>query len=294
MDRDHADRRQFRCMRCGRYAVTGTALTLLSHRIPDDPDGAWRLSHQIRLRQDPDKWPLIDSSNLDELLAVPLPRPPEQLRRFVRWLAAKTDADGFVRTPMDVRHEAAAICGTGKDGFGHLLPAAVSNGLVTSERDGVRLTMSGWEMANQPDEPASVTARAPWPLPSWVGRLSDDALRSLLNEVYGALNAGLVALPMMGARAAFDRAMDLILNEDKGSFASKISAMQSAGRLDARGAEILGYVIDAGSATAHRGWHPDADTVSVVILELENAIRDWFVRDNDAAAVRASTPARRR
>ena len=73
-----------------------------------------------------------------------------------------------------------------------------------------------------------------------------------------------------------------------------VAAMQSAGRLISRGAEILGYMIDAGSATAHRAWRPDAETVSAVIQELQSVLWDWFVRDGAAAAVKESTPPRRR
>ena len=87
-------------------------------------------------------------------------------------------------------------------------------------------------------------------------------LTFLAGEVYAAIDAGLLALPLMGARAAFDRAMFLLVGDPPGGFTAKLEAMKAKERLTDRDLAILKPMIDAGSAAAHRGWLPNADVLA--------------------------------
>ncbi len=136
------------------------------------------------------------------------------------------------------------------------------------------------------------TEAQPFSQPVWMSKLSDYALRSILDEVYRARDSGFLMLPLIGARTAFDRAMSLKVGDSKGGFREKLSAMQKAGLLDNRGAGILAPMIDAGNAAAHRGWVPTRDILDVVISEVERQLHDWFLRDDGASRVRSATPRR--
>jgi hypothetical protein len=131
-------------------------------------------------------------------------------------------------------------------------------------------------------------------VPGWLREISDEVLRGLLEETYRAINNGLLALPLMGARTAFDRAMDLKLGEDRGTFEEKLKAMKLANHADDREIRILKLMIDAGHAASHRAWLPTLDVLSRVMTELERKIWDWFFRDAAAEEVRKNTPARQK
>jgi hypothetical protein len=115
-----------------------------------------------------------------------------------------------------------------------------------------------------------------------------------LTETYRGIDVGLFALPMMGARASFDRAMDLKLGKDLGTFDAKLKALRASNLIDERAGKILRQMIDAGSASTHRGWQPDLQTVTSVMTEVQHTVYDWFVRDGAASAVTAVTPPRPR
>jgi hypothetical protein len=178
-----------------------------------------------------------------------------------------------------------------------LLDAVSQEGLISRGSNAVSLTAAGWKRINPSPEIASEAASEKSQtrsssMPPWVNSLKDEPLKGLLLETYRALEVDLLALPMMGARAAFDRAMELKLDGDYGTFPAKLKAMQEAGFLDSREAGILGQMIDAGNAAAHRAWQPTRETVDSVIGEAQHTIWNWFVRDDAASAVKAATPPR--
>jgi hypothetical protein len=139
---------------------------------------------------------------------------------------------------------------------------------------------------------AKTSGAAPISLPSWVSKLADPELRSVLDEVYRARDSGFLMLPLIGARTAFDRAMYLKIGDPKGGFNQKLSEMKKAGLLDERGAKNLEPMIEAGNAAAHRGWIPTREILDAVIIEVEHQLHDWFLRDVAAALVRTATPKR--
>src|SRR5690606_3509706 len=51
--------------------------------------------------------------------------------------------------------------------------------------------------------------------PNWANELNDDALRRVIDEVYQALNYGLIVMASIGTRTLLDRAMFLRVGDPK-------------------------------------------------------------------------------
>lgn len=128
--------------------------------------------------------------------------------------------------------------------------------------------------------------------PKWIESLDDGVLRSVIEEVYQALNAGMIVLASIGTRTLLDRGMFLRVGDPKGGFASKLDLMVERGHIgkDERG--ILEAITDAGSAAAHRGFAPNWKTLITIIEMAENFLHREFVLKTAAGEVRTATPAR--
>jgi hypothetical protein len=132
------------------------------------------------------------------------------------------------------------------------------------------------------------TSRRP---PDWRYHLPHE-VRSILEEVYSALDAGGQVLPMMGARTLVDLLMADKVG-DLGGFGAKLQALEDQGFISVNNAEILDAALDAGSAAAHRGYAPSAKDVQSVMDIVENLLQAVYVLDNVAKRLRKSTPPRR-
>jgi hypothetical protein len=113
-----------------------------------------------------------------------------------------------------------------------------------------------------------------------------------MDEVYQALNAGLIVLASIGARTLLDRAMHLRIGDPKGGFTAKLNLMVEGGHIGQSERNILEAMTDAGSAAAHRGFAPTQKTLSTIIDTIENFLHREFILKNAAGEVRAATPGR--
>ncbi|GGY11351.1 hypothetical protein GCM10007160_42980 [Litchfieldella qijiaojingensis] len=102
-------------------------------------------------------------------------------------------------------------------------------------------------------------------LPPWHRSLPATEER-LLGEIYRALHGEAFTLAMMGLRALLDVYMVGKVG-DQGGFTSKLKKLAEHGYLSAAQLELVEPAIEAGSAAAHRGFHPEPDAV-VAVLEL--------------------------
>ena len=100
--------------------------------------------------------------------------------------------------------------------------------------------------------------------PEWAEKLDDDVLRGVVDEVYQALNAGLIVLASIGTRTLLDRAMFLRVGDPKGGFANKLNLMFEKGHIGKDERDILEAITDAGSAAAHRGFAPNTKTLDTI------------------------------
>lgn len=121
-------------------------------------------------------------------------------------------------------------------------------------------------------------------MPEWIfpsGQISGDdkadKLSAPLRELYKALNADLLILSAIGARTCFDAASEYLGVDPALTFAEKLDALAAESHIsmdDRSGLEVL---VDAGSASAHRGWVPTVDEVNTMIDTLERFLKRSIV-----------------
>jgi hypothetical protein len=139
-----------------------------------------------------------------------------------------------------------------------------------------------------------------WPAPTkrnqpdWSQRLDriDRNLSSLFDDIYIAMNNDLRIMAVIGVRTVFDRASEL-LGVDAGlTFAEKITALESAGRISNDEKVVIEVLIDAGNAAAHRGWKPTPTELNNIMSILESFLYRAFIAGDDAQGIKASVPPR--
>lgn len=128
--------------------------------------------------------------------------------------------------------------------------------------------------------------------PDWADDLDDDVLRNVIDEVYQALNYGMIVLASIGTRTLLDRAMFLRVGDPKGGFGGKLDLMVENGHIGKDEKEILKAITDAGSAAAHRGFAPNANLLGTIIDTTENFLHREFVLKTAAGEIRTATPPR--
>jgi hypothetical protein len=130
--------------------------------------------------------------------------------------------------------------------------------------------------------------------PDWADELEDDVLRRVIDEVYQALNGGLMVLASIGTRTLLDRGMFLRVGDPDGGFGGKLSEMVDKGYIgrDERG--TLEAITDAGNAAAHRGFSPRPEMLNTIVAMVENFLHREFVLKTAAGQLRTATPPRRR
>lgn len=128
--------------------------------------------------------------------------------------------------------------------------------------------------------------------PRWAEGLSDEVLRDVLDESYLALNSGLRMLASVGARTLLDRSGNILVGDVKGGFEGKLSALATAGLISQSDKEALDAVADAGNASAHRGYAPEAERLNHIFDIIENFLERAFILTPVAAEIRKTTPPR--
>jgi len=112
----------------------------------------------------------------------------------------------------------------------------------------------------------------------------------LLDEVYVALHADSRRLAAMGARALIDEVIRKRVG-DQGNFKDGLDELVNKGLLSTDNRELIHAAVDAGHASAHRGFQPSPDDISTVIDIVENLIQNELLA-TPVAALRAATPSR--
>ena len=116
-------------------------------------------------------------------------------------------------------------------------------------------------------------------------------LRSVLQEVYRALDANSRLLPMMGARTLIDMLMvDKV--GDVGTFDDELRQLERLGVISSRNREVLAAALSVGSAAAHRGHTPNPEDVNAVMDIVENLLHAVYVLPGMADRLKKNTPPR--
>jgi hypothetical protein len=102
-------------------------------------------------------------------------------------------------------------------------------------------------------------------------------LNASLKELYGSLDNSLNMLAAIGIRTAFDIATELLKIDQEQTFARKLDDLVINGHIGAVDRSRLETLIDAGSASAHRGWRPNFGDLDTMMDVLEHFIEHAFV-----------------
>jgi Domain of unknown function (DUF4145) len=109
--------------------------------------------------------------------------------------------------------------------------------------------------------------------PAWLGKIQDQVIRGLLEEVYEALDADLRSIAAMGLRAVLDRIFEFAGADPELGFAKKLAALETQGDIGSREKENLLIMTDAGSAAAHRGWKPEPEELDSILEATETLLQ---------------------
>jgi len=151
---------------------------------------------------------------------------------------------------------------------------------------------------NNPAEVTAVVSFQPPRLwrraPDWMDQLEeiDPDLRDLLKQVYSAANDEQVKLLSMGIRAALDHVMIKMLGGDIGGFEQKLSHMVAQHHLTPLQKQNLEIVIDAGSASSHRGYRPPRDLINGMMMTMEALIQTHYITGPMLQTARGLIPPR--
>jgi hypothetical protein len=135
--------------------------------------------------------------------------------------------------------------------------------------------------------------------PNWYKRL-DKKFRAVLDEVYIALDNALLLIASTGTRTAIDK-----LIEDKignaGTFQQKIETLEKKNIVNNEEKKLLLTVIDAGSASAHRGFRPNKKLINHIMEITESIFYKVCIEPNErkdllkkAEKIQNKTPKRKK
>jgi len=135
------------------------------------------------------------------------------------------------------------------------------------------------------------TDKFPVGLPMRLRDSLPERLENLLSEVYIAIDHNILTLASMGLRAV----IDMVCVEqvgDKGGFKEKLNALCKLEIISTRQLGVLLTVVDAGNASAHRGFTPDQNGINTVLDVVEHLLSSVYVHPKGAAELAKKTPAR--
>lgn len=129
--------------------------------------------------------------------------------------------------------------------------------------------------------------------PEWLNDLLESKTRPIwrrLRDVYGALNAGLGVPAAAAMRTVFDIAAVLLGADPEASFEKKLNKLVDLGELASGDRKSLELLVDAGSASIHRGWEPDPAELNLLCTILESFVQRRFVFEKHTAKLDQSVP----
>ncbi len=122
-------------------------------------------------------------------------------------------------------------------------------------------------------------------VPEWLNMLIQsgkvDKLRIPLLELYSAVNSGMTVLSTIGIRTCFDIASELLGIDGSIPFFKKLEELSKSKALDEASCRRLSTLIDAGNASAHRGWCPDHHHLGALMSILENFLFEQFAQPEE-------------
>ncbi|WP_167334879.1 DUF4145 domain-containing protein [Mesorhizobium loti] len=142
--------------------------------------------------------------------------------------------------------------------------------------------------------------------PAWLERLNSyiehkksSDLEACLLQIYEALDHDLNILAAIGIRTAFDVASEVLGVDPEKAFEDKLKTMEGSGLITPSQRDDFEVLINAGNASAHRGWNPSFKDLDPLVGSLEHFLTDKFVTPqlrkkaaDGVAEVRSKVPQR--
>lgn len=130
--------------------------------------------------------------------------------------------------------------------------------------------------------------------PEWAHEIhfEDRVLGSLFDDVYTALSNNLGVLAAIGMRTVFDRASELLGIDTTKPFQQKLDELKIRDHITTKEKTVLGELIDAGSAAAHRGWQPRPKQLDAMMTILEAFLHRTFLLEGIGAELGKGVPKR--
>ncbi|ACH37446.1 hypothetical protein Gbem_0417 [Citrifermentans bemidjiense Bem] len=138
-----------------------------------------------------------------------------------------------------------------------------------------------------------------WKKPLWFPKLS-KAYQKIFSEVYSALDSSLFILAATGIRTALDKVMVEKIG-DIGRFETKVDRLVEKEIITPADKELLMAVVNAGSASAHRGYSPTIKATTHMMEITEHIFYKLCFEQNKTAdllskarTLRRATPGRKK
>ncbi len=246
------------------------------------PKGWRRIEPEPELSIEPDQEPrVMPNGNEEKIIEANCNKCGGERNSFERAKFGKPGTDGPISWETTI--SVLECCGCGELSILHEFWFSEWDEFGSDPVTGEPIMVPGIRRTNWP----SISKRQK---PNWVDRIDDEAIRSVLDEVYLALDHDLATLAAMGTRTLLDQTMLNAVGDVSGGFRGKLNAMVIAGRLGEDEKETFLAMIDVGNAAAHRGFVPNASTLDRVLSATESLLQREFVLRADAEAVRNDTP----
>ncbi|KIF96484.1 DUF4145 domain-containing protein [Enterobacter cloacae] len=136
------------------------------------------------------------------------------------------------------------------------------------------------------------TPDSPKAKPEWLDQvyLKDKRLYRILSEVYEAYERESYILASIGLRTAFDCATEALDIESGNPMVKKVSLAFEKGFIGTEERKQLMIVTEAGSAAAHRGWHPTEEEFKKLLNVLESFIQRAFLNTDNLQSIGEKIP----
>src|SRR5258708_35523717 len=99
----------------------------------------------------------------------------------------------------------------------------------------------------------------------------EEAIQSMLSEVYTAVQNNSRRLAAMGIRATLEAVM-LDKVGDQQNFERNLNAFEKAGYLSLIQRDSVAAILEAGHATIHRGWEPTDQDIKTLLDITESVV----------------------
>lgn len=132
------------------------------------------------------------------------------------------------------------------------------------------------------------------PQPNWINHISifDHFVKSLVKEIYIALQNNLPNLATMGVRSLIEKVM-IDKAGDHGTFKQNIAQFEKLGYVSEIQREYLEAILDAGHATIHRSYSPTTEDVVTLVDITEHLIKTIYFHKNKVENLKMRVPSRK-